>query len=72
MIDSDDGTWYKKPKYVINVLEIYNALHQRLEQEVLSGNEIRYTSEMLKDDFTFYCKQIKIKRGLSYHENMKQ
>jgi hypothetical protein len=72
MNDTNDGTWYKKPKYVINVLAIYNTLLERLEQEVLSGNEIRYTCEMLKNDFTFYCEHITIKGGLSYHENMKQ
>jgi hypothetical protein len=72
MIDTNDETWYKKPKYVINVLDIYNALNERLEQEVLSGKEIRYSSDMLKADYTFYCKNITIKEGLSYHEKMKQ
>ena len=73
MTDSDYPGSYKKDIYVINVLQVYHDLFQRVEQEIIhSGGNNDFLLEILNHEFDFYCSKITTKKGLSYHDNLKQ
>jgi hypothetical protein len=64
---------YEKDIYVINVKQVYEDLYQRIEQHLISTKQENYhLLEMLTDEFDFYCSQIKIKKKLSYSDDLKQ
>ena len=63
MIDSDYPGSYKKDIYVINVLQVYHDLFQRIEQEIIhSGGNNDFLLEILNHEFDFYCSKITIKK----------
>lgn len=64
---------YQKDVYVINVKQVYNDLHQRIEQEIiLNGGKGKEILELLESEFKFYCSKIKIKKNLLYAPDLKQ
>ena len=73
LITAKKNDIYEKDIYVINVKQVYNDLHQRIEQEIIKnagkGKEIL---ELLESEFKFYCSKIKIKKKLLYALDLKQ
>lgn len=64
---------YEKDIYVINVKQVYNDLHQRIEQEIIkNGGKGKEILELLESEFKFYCSKIKIKKNLLYAPDLKQ